>query len=110
MANGFIVHEIQANEPTVLINEIVANNTARRVARTESGTARVGHGPAWFAPDFDDTHWIARLLPINDSAKESTADPLGFDKPPPTEWQSIYLRTQFSLNRETFQSPPELVL
>jgi hypothetical protein len=41
----------------IVINELFAASSDRLVRRDGAGVDRLGVGPAWHAPDFDDAHW-----------------------------------------------------
>ncbi|MEM7392752.1 MAG: chitobiase/beta-hexosaminidase C-terminal domain-containing protein, partial [Verrucomicrobiota bacterium] len=49
---------------TVRIRELSAHASDRLLTWSEDGVPRLGHGPHWFDPDYDDRHWQTGAAPF----------------------------------------------
>ncbi|MEM7395465.1 MAG: hypothetical protein AAF492_24300 [Verrucomicrobiota bacterium] len=91
---------------TVRIRELSAHASDRLLRWDEQGVPRLGHGPHWFDPDYDDRHWQSGRAPFIFEDVESGTD-LRFDLF--REYTSLYIRQVFSVSAQEAASTNRLI-
>ena len=93
---GFLRPTASASEPAPVINEVVAATSDRLLTRDLNGTAHLGTGYNWYAPEFQPhaPDWKRGKAPFGFGYEVAT----NLEEPMMLATPSLYLRTEFFLS------------